>query len=38
MSLMGSLQADMMGGISGLPGARKMRSSSCLAERPTIAS
>jgi len=27
------LQADMMGGISGLPVARKMRSSSCLAER-----
>ena len=27
-------QADMMGGISGLPVARKMRSSSCLAERP----
>jgi hypothetical protein len=28
------LQADMMGAISGLPVARKMRSSSCLAERP----
>jgi hypothetical protein len=34
MSLIGSLQADMMGGISGLPVARKMRSSSCLTERP----
>ena len=26
-------QADKMGGVSGLPVARKMRSSSCLAER-----
>jgi hypothetical protein len=34
MSLIGSLQADMMGGISVLPVARKIPSSSCLAERP----